>query len=109
MRKRLYLSLLLCISGCASNPVQPDIIIQDSTVCSASGIVSAGANCAHTLSSETSQLTLDQFMNFLEAQQNPSKAPAICMSANDWSQLDTAIKSMCRELGGKCAFATPKK
>lgn len=64
--------------------------------------MSAGGDCAETISGETSRLTLDEYLAFLEPQLEPERAGALCQSAADWGRLKTAFEQACRKLGARC-------
>ena len=64
-----------------------------------------GGICSHTLTSEKSTMTFEQFVAFLEADEAQKKGAAICMSATDWGTLKTELETACRELGGRCSYA----
>jgi hypothetical protein len=64
--------------------------------------MSAGADCAYTLSDKTESMTLDEFITFLEPQIQPPKGAAVCMSSEDYSQIKTAIEQACKKLGTSC-------
>lgn len=62
--------------------------------------MAAGADCAETLSDETKSLTLDEFLGFLEPA--PPRGAALCMSAEDFTRLKTALEQACQKLGTAC-------
>lgn len=97
MRKRmpnwLYLVLCLWISGCA-------IPLPDTNQCSVAATLSAGAVCATTLSHKTSDMTLDEFIAFLEP--TDTRAGAICESSEDRAKEKTVLQQLCDELGHRC-------
>lgn len=93
--------------------------IRDGKVCSVAGTLSAGAICAHTLTSETNDLSMDEFLDFLEAEperpdpNNPSQTlpahgAALCMSPADWNLMKTELEQACREMGTRCTLAVQK-
>jgi hypothetical protein len=94
--KRSFLSLCaLLLSGCA-------ITVPNTRVCSIAGVISAGANCAWTLSEQTEEMTLDQFIEFLEP--NDTRGGAICQSSDDWNKMKTALEQACKKLGPNCSY-----
>lgn len=110
-QKRVYLSLfaLTVLSGCVS------IKVPNTTACSVAGVLAAGAICAETITGKTSDMTLDQFLDFLEPKAErpdpndpsatiPGRAGAICQSAEDWGRIKTTLEQACRELGSKCSY-----
>lgn len=66
-------------------------------ICSSAGAVSAGADCAWTLSSKTETMTFDQFLDFLEP--NEVRGGAVCSSVEDWIKLKNVLESTCRRYG----------
>jgi hypothetical protein len=84
------------------------VTIRDATTCSVAGQLSAGAICSHTLTSVTADLTLDQFIDFLEAKAaengKPAKGAAICMPSADFAEMKTELETACRELGKRCSY-----
>ncbi len=64
--------------------------------------MAAGAICAHTLSDVTEDLTLPQFMEFLEPAE--THGPAICVSTEDFAKLQAALEQACSKL--KCSKDT---
>lgn len=93
MRKALSL-LSLSLTSC--------ITVPNVEVCSTAGLISDGAVCSATNTGQTSALTFDQFVNFLEASQSPAKAASVCMSASDFSRVKTALQQACKE--AHCEF-----
>lgn len=91
--RKLCLALFVTVSGCVSVPV--------TTGCTVAGTMSAGAICA-TTSGETSEMTLDEFLNFLEPTE--LRGGAICQSAEDYKKQKVALEQACRELGPRCSY-----
>lgn len=93
-KKRLYLSLFsLALSGCG-------VTIPNTKVCAVAGRLSAGADCAYTLSPKTEEMNLDEFITFLEPTE--TRGAALCQSAEDWNKLKTALELACKKLGSAC-------
>lgn len=99
---------ILISSACAT--------VHDHRTCSVAGILSAGGICSHTLTSQTEDMTEDEFLDFLEAMPErpdpnhpgktlPAHAAAIVMSADDWNEMKTELEQACRELGSHCNYA----
>ena len=93
------------------------VTIKDARTCSVAGTLLAGGICAHTLTSQTEDLSMDDFLNFLEAEPEkpdpndasktiPAHAAAICMSAEDWNTMKTELELACRQMGSHCSYAT---
>ena len=97
-RKRLLSLLVLAASGC--------VHVQDAQTCAVAGVLSAGGICSHLLTPETSDMTFEQFVAFLEADPATGKGAAICMSATDWNNMKTELEQACRELGNSCSLST---
>lgn len=98
----LSLFLLMALNGC--------ITIKDGEVCSVSDYLTNGAICSTMIGHKTREMNLDEFIYFLEPQeqtdQNEAKAGAMCMSAKDWNELKTKLEQACRMLGKRCKYAT---
>lgn len=96
--KKLYLILLglilLVLSGCVTVP--------NTEVCTVAGVLSAGADCAMTLSSDTRQMTMDEFLEFLLP--NDKRGGAMCQSVEDWNKQKTALEQACDKLGKACSY-----
>jgi hypothetical protein len=96
----LLSSCLLVLCSC--------ITIPNTKACSVAGVMSAGAICATTITHETSDMTLDEFLDFLEPQESTGKGAAICQSAEDWNKMKTALETACRMLGKRCSYEMKK-
>ncbi len=99
--------VLLLSSACST------ISIPDSRVCAVSGVFAAGADCATILSGQVSQMTVSEFLDFLEplpehpdpndpTKMIPARGAAICQSAEDWNLQKTALEQACAKLGTTC-------
>ena len=64
--------------------------------------MNAGADCATNLTGEITEMDLDEFIDFLEPNEETGKGGAIIMSAAHWNNLKTAIEDACKRLGSKC-------
>lgn len=62
--------------------------------------MAAGANCAHTLTDDTRQITLAEFLEYLEPQ--PTHGAAICLSTDEFAKLQIALEQACVKLGKAC-------
>jgi hypothetical protein len=64
--------------------------------------------CSHTLTSETRELTVDEFFNFLEPKEasegEPARAGAVCESTSDYGAKKSALEQACRILGKNCTY-----
>jgi hypothetical protein len=109
----LFVSASLALSGCATT-------VPNTRVCAVAGVLTAGADCAHTLSDETESLTLEQFIDFLEpaperpdpahpGQVLPARGPAMCQSADDWGKAKTALEQLCEKAGSRCTYEMKQK
>lgn len=94
----LLSSSLLLASGC-------EVIIPDVTFCSfkTDNPSRDGAVCATSLSHVVTEETEDQFLSKLPG--SSDHAPAVCMTANDFTAYRTALDQACRALGKKCKKA----
>jgi len=90
------------------------IKIPNVKVCAVAGIMAAGADCAYTLSDETEELSLKEFINFLEPQVEkpdpdnpgemiPARGPALCQSTEDYTKIKIALEQACKKLGSGCS------
>lgn len=104
-KKHLLYLLSLLLSGCT-------VTIPNIKLCSTAALMSAGADCSETLTDTTSELTLDQWLEFLEPQLEkidvngvvtPARGSAMCMSSDDFSKLKTAMEQLCRKVGSACS------
>ena len=86
---------ILVFSGC--------ITIQDAEVCSVAGDITAGAICSHTLKNETRDMTLDEFILWLDGSQDDD--PALCMKSSEWNEMKTELEQACRKLNMFCKYA----
>ena len=91
--KKLSLLLFVTASGCVTVPV--------TTGCTVAGSLSAGAICS-TTQGNTSEMTMDQFFDFLEP--NDERGGAICQTAVDYKKQKVALEQACRELGSRCSY-----
>lgn len=109
MRKLSWLVTFasMALSACVSVP--------NTRTCTAAGSVAQGAICAETLTGRTSEMDLDEFLDFLEPQEErpdparpgqrlPARAGALCQSSEDWNKMKTALEQACRELGRRCSY-----
>lgn len=100
--KSLLGLVLLSLFGCMS------VRIPNTEVCAVSGRLAMGANCANTLTDQTRQLNLGEFIDFLEPRVSPTgdvvKGPALCMSTVDFEKLKTAIEQACQLLEQRCTY-----
>lgn len=108
MRRLLFLgSFILTLNGCVTVP--------NVRICTAAGDLTSGAICAETQTGKTSDMTLDQFIEFLEPQPErpdpdhpgqtlPARGGAICQSTDDFTREKTALEKACRELGSACSM-----
>lgn len=98
---------LALFSACKTIP------IKDTTECVVAGILMAGADCATTNSSQTSEMDFEQFVEFLEPQPErpdparpgkmlPERAGAVCRSDDDFTAQKTALESACALLRKRC-------
>ena len=102
VKKLLVLLFALILQGCNS------IQIENTEICSVSGLMSAGMDCAETLTPKTRSLNLDETIKFLEPHADPDpkkkRAGAMCQSSADWNKMKTALEQACKILGSKCAY-----
>jgi hypothetical protein len=90
----------MALNGCATIP--------NTIVCTAAGTLTAGAICAETLTNKTSEMSLDAYITFLEAQEEspgqPARAGAMCQSSEDWNKQKTVLEQLCRHMGPRCTY-----
>lgn len=99
MAKLISLSFLICaLPSCVTVP--------NVKGCSVAGRLSAGATCAESLSQKTSEMTLHEFLTFLEPDQATQKGGAICFSSVDAQKLITALLQACQKAGSFCKRET---
>lgn len=107
MRKLLYLSsFILTASACVTVP--------NARTYAVAGKLSHGGIWAETQTPLTGDLTMDEFLDFLEAQDArpdpkdptkvlPAHGAAVCLTSDDFDKLQTALGQACRELGKRCS------
>lgn len=89
--------------------------VPNTKACTVAGRLAAGAICDWTISGEQSDLTLDQFIEFLEpeptrpdpdhpGQALPARAGAVCQSAEDFEKQKVALEQACKKLAGGCSY-----
>lgn len=91
---RVSLSLFafaLTLSGCQQK-------IPNIKACSVAGLLSDGAECAWTLEDRTESLTLFQVIDMLEPKEDPPRAGAIILPAEDFMKLKIFIEQACRRM-----------
>jgi hypothetical protein len=99
MRKKSLLAMFILMalsSGCAT------VRIPNTRVCTTAGVMSQGAICAETLTGTTQELTLDEWIAFLEP--TDKRAGALCQSTEDWNKQKIALELACRKLGKACSL-----
>lgn len=107
--KKLFLILFGLQASCST------IQIPNSKICTPAGMMSAGADCAYTLDSKTEEMTLDEFLEFLEPKEEvrdpvtnaliePARGGALCTPASDFTAQKTALEQACAALGNKCSY-----
>ena len=98
---------ILAVSACT-------VQIPDVKVCAVAGVMAAGADCAYTLSDTVEEMTLEQFLEFLEPQPErpdpsdptktlPARGPALCQSTDDYTRVKIALEQACKKLGTSCS------
>ena len=96
-KKPLLVLWLIIFNSCISVP--------NVKLCTVSGNMSGGAICSTSNSHKTSEMTMDEYLDFLEPQESPARGGAICQSAADFNRTKTALEQACRMLGAnKCKF-----
>lgn len=113
MNIRKSLAVLSCMTFLATASCK-QIQIKNTTACSVSGVIAAGADCIGTISGVQTQMNLDQLIEFLEPQEavkdskgnviRPERAGAIIQSAEDFNYTKTALESACIQLGNLCTY-----
>lgn len=79
------------------------VTIPDVEDCTVAGTIQAGAMCATSVSGRTRDMTLDEFLDFLEPKEGDApRAGAICRSADDHLKEKQALEEACRLLGKRC-------
>lgn len=86
--------LALLLTSCVEIP--------DVTVCTIAGSLAAGADCATTNTGEVSELTTQQYFDFVLP--GPDQGGAACMSAEDFVKIKTAIQQLCKKRGANCTY-----
>ena len=89
------------LSGCAT------VRVPNVEWCSSIGAF--GAVCQSSLSDDSRQLTLDEWLDWLEADLHINRGPALCVSSNDFTRLKIAIEQLCYKAGRMCTRETRRK
>lgn len=95
------------------------IKLPNTPVCAVAGTMSAGADCAYTLTDETYSLSFDEWIDYLEPQSDrpdpkapgktlPARGGALCLPSEGWAGFKTALEQACRKLGGRVCTAEVK-
>ena len=94
--RKLFLTLLslILLDSCAS------ITIPDIEICTIKGQLQYGMICENTLSSKNRELTFDQSIDFLQA--NEKHGAALCQSSQDWMLLKNTIEFACKAMKKRC-------
>ncbi|WP_374029783.1 hypothetical protein [Bdellovibrio bacteriovorus] len=108
----LFALTLLVLPSCQT------VTVPNTRVVAVAGELKAGAIWSETLSPKTGDMTLDEFIDFLEPQEEirtstgkviqPAKGAAFCQSAEDWNKQKTALEKACRKLGKACSYEIKK-
>ncbi len=108
-KKKIFLNtfVLILLANCASTEVP------NTEVCAVAGVLSAGMDCAETLTAKTRSMDLHQAITFLEPQEEitnpdgtvtPARGAALCQSSEDWGEMKTALEQACKILGPRCTY-----
>ena len=88
------------LASCARVPVP------NARECVAAGLVTLGADCAETNTGKTSEMSFEEFMEWLEPQpatdKKPARAGAVCRSDEDFTKMKTALEQACALLKNRC-------
>lgn len=107
-RAWLILFVLILLNGCS-------VTVPNLKACTVSGTLSAGLNCAETLSENKTRMNFREALEFIQAQPErpdpndankmlPKKGAAIMFSADDFKKIKDFIEQACRKLGeGVCS------
>jgi hypothetical protein len=71
--------------------------VPDIKICAVAGHLIVGMDCAFTGHDETSQMSMQQEVKFLED-------GALCMSSVDYLRLKNAVESLCYKMGSACQY-----
>lgn len=66
-----------------------------------------GADCAETRTDKTREMTVHEFVEFLEP--TADRAGAVCQSAADYNHYKTVIEQLCYKAGDSCQYEEVKK
>lgn len=78
--------------------------VPDTQACVVKGVMKAGAFCDWTLSSKPEDLTLDEWIAFLEPDPETGKGAAVCEPSEHWNKKKTALEQACALLGDRCSY-----
>ena len=114
LKKLFNLVLLSLLSVGALGATCNHIRIPNTRAHSVAGIFTGGAFWAETLSSEEGEMTMGEFIDFLEPRPeikdkdgkiiSQQKGAAVCQSSFDWIKQKTAMEQLCAALKEQCSF-----
>lgn len=65
--------------------------------------------CQFSLSDDNRQLTIDEWIDWLEADVHTGRGPALCVSSHDFTELKIAMEQLCYRAGRYCTKEVKKK
>ena len=106
----LLVLLSFGVLGAACNHIK----VPNTRAVAVAGKITGGAFWAETLSQGSGDLTMGEFIDFLEPYPKQvsedgtivfeGKGAAICQSANDWIKQKTAMEQLCAALKKQCSY-----
>lgn len=107
--RTVWLILFSTLVLCSCNTVE----VPDVEWCSSIGRF--GAICQNSISDNRRRLTVDQWLDFLEALPddpstpiNEEKGPALCATTNDFRRVKVALEQLCEKAGWQCTLEQKK-
>src|ERR1017187_8697433 len=98
IKKLSLCTFALMLLGCNS------VKIHNIEICSVAGKMSAGMDCAETLTAKTREMNLDETIVFLEPNEKEGRGGAYCESAKDLDSMKTSLEQACKLLGSQCSY-----
>ena len=91
----MILSCLILVN-CANVPVS------DGEYCTVKGKLSYGMKCVRQLSGKKRQMTFDEVLDFLQADEESGKGAAVCQSSKDFAANKSSLEALCKVSNNMC-------
>lgn len=98
----LILVILIINAGCRETIDGPKVKIPDIEWCKPISKISIGADCIKMVSQQKRQMTGEEYIHWLNA--NQGKLPAVSLSGEDAVRAMTVMEQMCTKLKSHCTL-----